>query len=285
MPAVIVEQIIEDSSFWDTNPVVPKSAIAVNSSTMQVKIGDGIKHWDQLEVSGMLGFPSSGSNLIQGMAVSCADGDNVVIAAGEININGVAFKNPVPFSADMSAIIRTGEATPVDKAMYVYAVNNNGVMISRMSEMAPTMDAYGTVHPTFNEMDLNTPMYHPVEGLNWRYLGFLYVKPDGKIMPCLRSTPKIWESTPIQGTNQLTTPEVRVPLRDVMDFYPLVRGSSNNHHYVRCQECFSSSGSSYGYDRRTRDDGATFLWLANSWYYTGSGWISSGYVKTVIEWK
>ncbi|MHB8068783.1 MAG: hypothetical protein ACYDIC_12900 [Desulfobaccales bacterium] len=140
--------------------------------------------------------------LLSGLWQKSINSSTIEIQPGDIEIGGIIYYQGTPAQITLSGNLRAGETVQANTYYYLYAVmTNSGTLSYEFSSVQPTMNQFGTTGIDFESADPNTPLYHPIEGLSWRYIGQVYTDASSNILPFDKVKPGYWESswTPIPG--------------------------------------------------------------------------------------
>lgn len=139
--------------------------------------------------------------LLNGLWQKSIDNNTVEIQPGCVEIGGIIYYQQTPAQITLSGNLRTGETEQPSTYYYLYTImSNSGTLFYGFSSVQPTMNQFGTTGIDFESADPNTPLYHPLEGLSWRYIGQVYNDASSNIVPFDKVKPGYWESswTPLQ---------------------------------------------------------------------------------------
>jgi microcystin-dependent protein len=129
-----------------------------------------------------------------GMWLKSTGGNNCTVKPGSVAINNVIYSLSTEQSLTLSGYLRGGEAESPSKIYYLYAIGASGsVPTFQFSATKPTWNKYGTT-VSFEEECNRSELYHPAEGLTWRYIGEVYNNSSSNIVAFDKMYPGYWES-------------------------------------------------------------------------------------------
>lgn len=129
-----------------------------------------------------------------GMWLKSTGGNNCTVKAGSVVINNVVFNLTTDGAITLTGNMRDGELELASTVYYLYAVGVSGTVPTfKFSTSQPTKNKYGTT-VSFAEECGRSELYHPTEGLTWRYIGEVYNNSSSNILAFDKMYPGYWES-------------------------------------------------------------------------------------------
>lgn len=211
-----------------------------------------------------------------GLVASSADGANVTVGPGSIEIMGNLLHNKSPQTKTLAELLRSGETWAASTAYYLYAVVQFGVLTFKASALPPTLDRFGNTLD-FATADLDMALHHPVEGRTWRYIGYMStMQASTTLVPFVRSKQDTWTGTPIAGSSGTTYPRCAAPARLTVRAACFARtGTSGALIPIQGQNTHTN-GVLYGANVAMYPDGTVTVGMLQQWYWNGTAWTSSG---------
>lgn len=143
---------------------------------------------ETFEISSAAGASSTG------MWLKSSGTNNCSVKAGSVVINNVIYSLSTEASLTLSGYLRDGESELANTLYYLYAVGGAGTVPTfKFSSVQPTKNKYGST-VSFSEECEKSELYHPIEGLTWRYIGEVYNNSSSNIVAFDKMYPGYWES-------------------------------------------------------------------------------------------
>ena len=123
------------------------------------------------------------------------DADTIEVQSGDVEINGIVHNVATAKEVTLSGNLRTTESETASTYYYLYAIKSDArVPTYKFSTSKPTLNRFGQT-VDFDETVGENPLYHPIEGTTWRYIGQVYNDASSNILSFSKCKPGYWEST------------------------------------------------------------------------------------------